>query len=1080
MSACPRCGEENPAQSRFCSACGLRLHDPEAGMATERRVVTVLFVDLVGYTGVAEQLDPEDVSRLLTPYYGSVRAELERFGGTVEKFIGDAILGVFGAPLAHEDDAERALRAAFAARRVVEEMKDPERGFELGVRVGITTGEVLLDLAADPGRGETAVAGDVVNTAARLQQQARPGAIVVGAATRRATAHAVEYAALTPVVAKGKREPVAAWEAVSLVPTPERELRTRVETPLFGRVREMEHLRTRIESARSSGTLQSVTLVGDPGVGKSRLLVELQRSLTSAGRPLVWRRGRCLPYGAGLTFWAFAEIVKAQAGILETDRADVAAERLKAAVQAVVPDGKEAGWVERHLRPLVGLEGEPGDRRESFAAWRRFVEGVAGLCGLFVLAVEDLQWADDGLLDLLEHIVEWGGDAPVAVLCTARPEFLERRADWPGVQRVEPLSPEATIELLGALLTDMPVTGDVWPRLLSQTGGNPLYAEEYARMLVEGAPEGELPLPESVHALIAARLDVLGREAKAVLQDAAVVGKEFWVSPLEQLAGLPRETVEARVAELERKGFVSAQPHSAVADEAQYAFSHVLIRDIAYGQIPRSRRTEKHRIAGDWIAALAPDRASNLAEMTAHHYASALEYARLSGQPSDELARHARVALQTAGDHAAQLSAFGSAETFYADALELMPPGDQDEGVLRLRLGRARFRAEAGGADDLEQAHELLLAAGDVRRAASADVMLAELRFRQGDLDGAFTRLENAAALLEDDPPSRQKALVLSSLSRFRAAEWQSDEAIRLGKEALAMAEQLELDEIRALALNNIGVARVTVGDTGGIADLERSVEISAAVGSVESVRGYLNLGTLLAYLGDLDRAFSVHAEGRRLAERLGDATGIHWFAVERLFECYWRGWWDDAAGDVEALLAAVEGPTDYYTELGARHVRGWVRLGRGDLQGALDDSARYLALGREVKYPQALYPALALAARVSGAAGESSAAWALARELLESWGESTVETAGWWTADLAFALVGLGRGDELVEVARRVATPTPWLDAACAFAAGDAAKAADRYATIGSLPDEAFARLRSDDHSADEFVRRVGAVGYA
>ena len=267
-----------------------------------------------------------------------------------------------------------------------------------------------------------------------------------------------------------------------------------------------------------------------------------------------------------------------------------------------------------------------------------------------------------------------------------------------------------------------------------------------------------------------------------------------------------------------------------MADEAQYAFSHVLIRDIAYGQIPRSRRTEKHRIAGDWIAALAPDRASNLAEMTAHHYASALEYARLSGQPSDELARHARVALQTAGDHAAQLSAFGSAETFYADALELMPPGDQDEGVLRLRLGRARFRAEAGGADDLEQLHELLLAAGDVRRAASADVMLAELRFRQGDLDGAFTRLENAAALLEDDPPSRQKALVLSSLSRFRAAEWQSDEAIRLGKEALAMAEQLELDEIRALALNNIGVARVTVGDTGGIADLERSVEISAAV----------------------------------------------------------------------------------------------------------------------------------------------------------------------------------------------------------------------------------------------------------
>ncbi len=1044
----------------------------------------MLFVDLVGYTGMVERLDPEDVSRLLTPYYGSVRAELERYGGTVEKFIGDAILGVFGAPLAHEDDAERALRAAFAARRVVEEMSDPDRGIDLGVRVGITTGEVLLDLAADPARGENAVAGDVVNTAARLQQLARPGAILVGAATRRATAHAVEYAALAPVVAKGKSEPVDAWEALSLVPASERELRTHVESPLFGRVREMEYLRTRIESARSSGALQSVTLVGDPGVGKSRLLNELQRSLTSAGGPLVWRRGRCLPYGAGLTFWAFAEIVKAQSGILETDGAEVAAERLQATVQSVVRDAKEASWVERHLGPLVGLEGESDDRRESFAAWRRFVEGVAGLYGLFVLAVEDLQWADDGLLDLLEHIVEWGSDAPVALLCTARPEFLERRPSWPGVQRVEPLSAEATIQLLGALLTDMPVTGDVWPRLLSQTGGNPLYAEEYARMLVEGAPEGELPLPESVHALIAARLDVLGREAKAVLQDAAVVGKEFWVSPLEQLAGLPREVVEERVAELERKGFVSAQPHSAVADEPQYAFSHVLIRDIAYGQIPRSRRTEKHRIAGDWIAALAPDRASSLAEMTAHHYTSALDYAQLSGQPSDELARYAWAALQTAGDHAAQLSAFGSAEKFYADALELMPPGDPGEAVLRLRLGRARFRAEAGGADDLEQAHELLLAAGDVRRAASADVMLAELRFRQGDVDGAFARLEAAAALLEDDSPSRQKALVLSSLSRFRAAEAQSDEAIRLGKDALAMAEQLELDEIRAHALNNIGVARVTLGDAGGVADLERSVEISAAIGSVESVRGYLNFGTILNHLGNLDRAFAVHAEGRRIAERLGDATGIRWFEIERLFECYWTGRWDDAAADVEVLLAAVEGPadyyTDYYTELGARQVRGWIRLGRGDLEGALDDAERYVALGREVGYPQTLYPALALAARTNGAAGDESAARELTRELLESWGKSTVETAGFWTADLTFALSGLGRGNELVDVARRVARPTPWLEAACAFASGDAADAADRYAAMGSLPDEAFARLRSDDGRGDDFVRRVGAVGYA
>jgi hypothetical protein len=275
-------------------------------------------------------------------------------------------------------------------------------------------------------------------------------------------------------------------------------------------------------------------------------------------------------------------------------------------------------------------------------------------------------------------------------------------------------------------------------------------------------------------------------------------------------------------------------------------------------------------------------------------------------------------------------------------------------------------------------------------------------------------------------------------------------------------------------------MARVTLGDAGGVTDLERSVEISAAVGSVESVRGYLNLGTTLNHLGHLERSFAVHAEGRRLAERLGDATGIRWFAIERLFECYWTGWWDDAAADAEALLATAEGPADYYTELGARQVRGWIRLGRADLEGALEDAERYVELGREAGYPQALYPALALAARTNGAAGDENAARELTRELLESWEKSTVETAGFWTADLTFALAGLGSGDELVEVARRVATPTPWLDAACAFAAGDAAEAADRYAAIGSLPDEAFARLRSADGRADDFVRRVGAVGYA
>ncbi len=952
----------------------MRLEGDAARLSPERKIVSIVFVDLVGFTARAELLDPEDVGRLLTPYYARARAELERFGGTVEKFIGDAVMAIFGAPVAHEDDPERAVRAAFAVRDVIGELNAADPELDLRVRVGVATGEVLIDLGADPGRGEATVAGDVVNTAARLQQTAPEGAIVVGAATHEATSGVVEYRALAPVVAKGKRQPVEAWEATALAAPGRVPARAQLpHAPLVGRGRELALLRATTDGARAAQAVQHATLIGEAGLGKSRLLEELHGQLDAAGEPFSWRQGRCLPYGSGVTFWAFAEIVKAQAGILETDPADVAGARLSASVQAAVPGVSDAEWVERHLAPLVGLGGEPGDQREAFAAWRRYVGGVARMCGLLVLAFEDLHWADDGMLELVDHFAEWGKDVPLAIISTARPELLERKPDWQGVTTLEPLSAEESTLLLGSLLVDTPVRGDLWPRLLVQTAGNPLYAEEYARMVVDRSPEGDLPLPESLQALIAARLDVLSRDGKALLQDAAVIGKAFWAAALAHVGGIERDAVAARLEELSQRGLVHREERSAVADEEQYAFGHVLIRDIAYAQIPRARRAEKHRLAGDWIAALAPDRAANLAEMTAHHYASALEYARLSRQPSGDLAEQARIALRAAGDHALSLNAFSAAVRFFEEALALWPAGDGDAQV-RLRLGIARFRAEGTGGDELERARVELVAEGRQPAAAEADVLLAELAFRQGDLDDAFARLERATASLESEPASRQKAYVMSTLSRFRAVAYDSDEAIRVGRDALAMATELGLDEIRAHALNNIGHARVTLGDRGGLADLEESVAISEASGSLESVRGRLNLGTTLAHLGDLERAFAVHADGRRSAERFGDATGMRWFAIERLFECYWRGLWDEGLESAEELLADVEGSPDYYTELGARHVRGWIRLGRGDLRGAELDVARYVELGREVRYPQALFPALALAARVLVAAGQRTA----------------------------------------------------------------------------------------------------------
>ena len=698
---------------------------------------------------------------------------------------------------------------------------------------------------------------------------------------------------------------------------------------------------------------------------------------------------------------------------------------------------------------------------------------MASASGVLVLAIEDLQWADDGLLDLVEHIVEWGGDSPLTLLCTARPEFLERRRDWPGVRRVQALSPEATVELLGELLTGTPVPGEVWSRLLTATGGNPLYAEEYARMLVEGAPEGELPLPESVHALIAARLDVLGRDAKAVLQDAAVVGKEFWVSPLEQLAGLSRETVEERLVELERKGFVSARAHSAVAGETQYAFSHVLIRDIAYGQIPRSRRTEKHRLAGDWVAALAPDRASNLAEMTAHHYASALEYARLSGQPSDELSRHARERFRPPGTThrsstrsprrsgstpCAPARSRGDAERpRFASTSAPRASGPKEEGLTtsssaRVPARRGRRRAGRRG-----------------RRAAGRAAVPSGRRRR------GIGRLEAAATCPpRDAPPSRPKALVLSSLSRFSRRRVRScgGDPARGGGAGDGRAACGGRDP-RARAEQHRPGARHAAGDAGGVADLERRSRLGGPRLGGKHPR-LSDLGTTLAHLGDLERAYAVRADGRRAAKRLGDATGIRWFAVERLFEGSGRAGGDEASVSAEALLAAVEVPADCYTELG----RG--RSAAGSASAAATSKAP-----SRMPPVRGARPQVPSAGALSGAraGGEDEAPQATRTRHPSSpancrvRGHGTVETAAFWTADLA-SLVELGAGARSSSrPARRGADP--WLEAACAFASGDAAAAADRYGVIGSRPDEAFARLRAGDRNGDDFVRRVGAAGY-
>ena len=661
---------------------------------------------------------------MLAPYHERLRYELERWGGTVEKFIGDAVMALFGAPVTREDDPERAVRAALAIRDWI-----AEEG-ELQVRIAVNTGEALVNLAARPEAGEGMAAGDVVNTAARLQSAAPVNGILVGETTYRATAETIDYSELPAVEAKGKEAPIPVWEVVQARARFGVDLTPEARTPLVGREREVEQLVGALERARRQRSTELVTVAGVPGIGKSRMVGELFQSIERGGQLTYWRQGRCLPYGQGVSYWALAEMVKAQAAILETDSDDEVEAKLTRTVEQLIDD--DAEWVLSHLRPLVGQasDGASGSQEEAFTAWRRFFEALAEQNPL-VLVFEDIQWADDGLLDFIEHLVDWARDVPMLILCTARLELLERRPAWGGgklnaaIIALAPLSDEETAKLIAGLSERALLEADTQSALLERAGGNPLYAEQFVRMLAERGSAEELSLPETVQGIIAARLDSLAPDEKALLQDAAVIGKVFWLGAL--------EATEQQLHPLRQKEFVQRARRSSVEGETEFAFKHALVRDVAYGQIPRAERSRKHLRAAEWIESLG--RPEDHAEMVAHHYLNALELARAAGQDVGALAGPAQVALSEAGDRAASLNALAQAEHYYSEALALTD-GD-GRGELLFRLGRVRYGRHYGGVEELQEAQDSLLAAGKNDEAAEAALMLADIAWNAGNRERA-------------------------------------------------------------------------------------------------------------------------------------------------------------------------------------------------------------------------------------------------------------------------------------------------------------------------------------------------------
>ena len=1047
MAACRQCGSELPEAARFCPACGTAVGGP-AG--EERKVVTVLFADLVDSTALGDGRDPEDLRRAVRPQIARMRSELERFGGTFEKYVGDAVMAVFGAPTAHEDDPERGVRAALAIRDAIP-----------GVQVAVNTGEAVVQMDAVSGSGEGLAIGDVVTTAFRIEEAADANTVLVGESTFRATQTAVEYGERRVLQAKGKADPVAVYEALRTRP----ELRDSYEAgplaPLIGRKEELSLILDTIARARRDRTVQLVTLVGVPGIGKSRLVWELQRALSDDPGLVTWRRGRCLPYGDGVTFWALGEMVKAQTGILESDSGDAVEAKLHRGVHDLVADSKEASWVESHLRPLVALDTQQGERREeAFTAWRRFFEGLAEW-GPLVLVFEDIHWADEGLLDFLDHLADWATNVPLVLLCTARPELRERRATWgaranAATIALPPLNHAETGALVGYLLKQPLVPAELQTALLERAEGNPLYAEEFVRMLVERGflyrngggwqlRDGELPLPESVQGIVAARLDALDPDEKAMLRDAAVIGRGFWPAAVAAVSGLDRSTVDDALFSLERKELVRRVSTSAVASELQYSFHHAVVRDVAYSSIPRVERSAKHRLAAEWIESLG--RREDHAETLAHHYLSALEYARGSGQPTAAFADRAREALRNAGDRALALNAPGGAARYFAAALELTAGDDPGRPDLLFLEAKSLYRTGHPDEELLEGARQAFLDAGDLEQAAECQTILGDVRWRQGDRDAAFEQLEQAIAGLAK--PSHARAYALSELARMRNAASEPETAVALGREALEIADALELRELRVSALTTIGIARTLTGDTGGIDDLRRSVDAAGEIGSPESVRAFYNLGAMLGISGQLVASFDA------LADRIVSSYGA------------------DAPASVE---------------FDASLVRTWIALARRNDEAALANVRRAHALAREAPDPQNLHPALALRARATAELVDADEAAGYVDELLDDFSQRPTPPA-YWVFDLAVASRRIGRGADALEPIRSSAPETRWLQAANAIVRGELASAARLFAAIGAQPEEAYCRLAAATDagavvdgvgSALAFYRRAGASAYA